>query len=152
MPDPLVFPDTSPRHDLPFLFAGQAQKEMFVNEAFARLDLLAQPSVLAELAAPPADPQPGQCWLVGQQASGNWSGADGCLAGWIAGAWHIVHPTPGMTVWDTATGQRLTWDGSWRRPVPPPLPAGGTTIDSEARTALAQLVQALREAGILPAA
>lgn len=152
MTEPLVYPDATPRLGLPFLFAGQAQKELFVNEALARLDLLVQASVIAEATQPPADPQPGQCWLVAQGASGAWNGQGGKLAGWIGGAWQFSQPVPGMAVWDSATGQRLVFAGTWRRPTAPAIPAAGTTIDSEARAALAALVSALRLAGILPAA
>lgn len=151
MPDPLVMSPSSPRIDLPFLFVAQAQKEMFVNEALSRLDLIIQASVIAEQADPPPNPLPGQCWLVGQQATGEWNGADGCLAGWLAGTWHIFQPTPGMTVWETSTRQRLHFDGSWQRPATPAVPGGGTTVDSEARAAVSELVLALQQAGILAA-
>lgn len=132
--------------------AGQAQKELFVNEALSRLDLLVQASVIAEAAQPPADPQPGQCWLVAQGASGAWSGEGGKLAGWIGGTWQFSEPVPGMMVWDNSTGQRLVFAGIWQRPAAPPVPSTGATIDSEARAALAALVSALRLAGILPPA
>lgn len=152
MTEPLVYPDATPRLGLPFLFAGQAQKELFVNEALSRLDLLVQASVVAEAAQPPADPQPGQCWLVAQGALGAWSGADGRLAGWIGGTWQFSGPVPGMAVWDSSTGQRLVFTGAWQRPSAPLLPTTGANIDSEARAALANLITALRLAGILPSA
>lgn len=149
MPDPLAFPDATPRLGLPFLFVGQAQKEMFVNEALSRLDLLVQANVVSEMSQPPSAPQPGQCWLVGPGATGDWSGAEGQIAGWVGGAWQFCPPTPGMAVWDSTTSQRLVYNDSWQRPATPPTPNGGTVIDSEARTTLAALVAALGEAGIL---
>lgn len=149
MPDPLLFPDATPRLGLPFLFAGQAQKEIFVNEALSRLDLLVHASVVDEVSQPPSAPQPGQCWLVGPGATGEWSGEDGHLAGWVGDAWQFAVPRPGMAVWDSATDQRLFFDGSWHRPPTPAAPTGGTTVDSQARTVIAELVASLVQAGIL---
>lgn len=118
----------------------------------ARLDLLVQASVVSETAQPPADPQPGQCWLVAAGAAGALTGEDAKLAGWIGGAWQFSQPLPGMSVWDSSTGQRLVFAGTWQRPVAPPDPAAGGTVDSEARATLSALISALRAAGILAAA
>jgi hypothetical protein len=41
--------------------------------------------------------------------------------------------------------------GGWTAPSAPAAPAGGSTVDAEARTAIAELLGALSEAGILPA-
>ena len=40
MTDPIALDARTPRHSLPLLYPGQAQKEVFVNEALARLDAL----------------------------------------------------------------------------------------------------------------
>lgn len=53
--------DTTPRLALPMLQPGQAQKEMFHNEALALLDLATQAVVEAVgVDAPPGDPVPGR--------------------------------------------------------------------------------------------
>jgi len=65
MSDPTSFTLTTPRFGLPFLFSGQAQKEVSVNEAHALADMLLHPCIAGELAAPPASPSAGDCWLVG---------------------------------------------------------------------------------------
>lgn len=150
MPDLLSFPDATPRHGLPFLFAGQSQKEMFVNEALARIDLLVHACVVDEASQPPSSPEPGQCWLVGAGATGSWSGATGHVAGWSGDAWQFAAPRPGMAIWNSSARQRLFHDGSWRRPASPATPTGGTTVDSEARAAIAALIASLGQAGILP--
>ena len=78
--------ETSARLALPLLVPGQAQKEMFHNEALATIDLALQASVAAVgTEAPPAAPSPGQCWIVGPRPTGDWAGQAGALAGWTAG-------------------------------------------------------------------
>ncbi|MGB7407193.1 MAG: DUF2793 domain-containing protein, partial [Pontixanthobacter sp.] len=62
MPDitPQTTADASPNYGLPFLFAGQTQKEFYVNEAHARIDMLLHPVVEGIADTPPADAQEGQ--------------------------------------------------------------------------------------------
>jgi hypothetical protein len=43
----------------------------------------------------------------------------------------------------------LLYRGGWQRPTTPAEPSGGTTIDAEARAAIADLITALTQAGIL---
>ena len=75
--------DTTARLALPFLAAGQAQKEMTHNEALARLDLVVDATVEAVgLMTPPASPLPGQAWVTGAAPTGDWMGQANALAGW----------------------------------------------------------------------
>ena len=67
--------DATLRLGLPFLAAGQAQKELTHNEALA----LADASICAAVQGiaidvPPANPALGQCWIVGATPSGAWAG------------------------------------------------------------------------------
>jgi hypothetical protein len=87
---------------------------------------------------------------VASGAAGDWAGEDGKLAARQAGNWLIVAPHDGMRVFDRSTGQILLYRGGWQRPAAPLAPSGGTIIDAEARAAIADLVTALTEAGILP--
>ncbi len=162
--------DMTPRFALPFIVPGQAQKELFHNEALARIDLALNPAVEGEpLATPPADPEEGQCWIVGTGASGGWSGRDLMLAMWTESGWRFVAPPPGTSAWNTAAGLPLLFDGAaWREgalvcsrlevggeqvvgPRQPavPSPSGGTIIDAEARTAIAALTAALMSHGLI---
>lgn len=148
MPDPLSFPDTTPRLALPLLYAGQAQKEVTVNEALLRADFLLHGAIETELATPPADPDVGALWLVASSPQGAWAGQDGKLAGWSDGGWRFIAPQFGMRLLDRASGAFLLYDGEWRVIASPAEASGGAVIDVEARACLSGLIAALRSAGI----
>jgi hypothetical protein len=161
--------DASSRLGLPFILPGQAQKELFHNEALILLDAAVAAAVEgAPLAGVPADPAPGQCWIVAAGATGAWVGRDHCLAAWTEGGWRFVAPPPGFIAWDKAAGVPRQWDGAaWaggrvacaglsiggKAVVGERLPAlatpsGGTIIDAEARAALAAVIAALKSHGL----
>jgi hypothetical protein len=151
MSDPFLFDSASPRFGLPLLFAGQAQKEAFVNEAHALADALLHCAVEGEASAPPATPAEGASWLVGPAATGDWAGKDGKLACRQAGNWLFVEPRDGMRVLDRSTGQERRYLSAWRIAEIVVEPTGGSNVDAEARAAISQIIAALREAGIFPA-
>lgn len=151
MSDPISFDSTTPRLGLPYLFAGQAQKEAFVNEAHSLIDALLHCAVESETATPPAAPLDGQSWLVGAAPTGVWSGQGGKIACRQGGNWLFVAPRAGMRLFNRASGQDVRYSGSaWLSPVTPALPTGGTVIDTQARAAIAAIVDALVIAEILP--
>lgn len=159
----------STRLGLPFIMPGQAQKEFYHNEALVRIDLALHASVEGELALPPTDPAEGQCWLVGGGASGAWSGKEKMIAGWTSAGWRFLAPIAGMSVRNRSSGLSLQWLGNdWssgelaaamvivggkkvvgeRQPAVA-SPSGGTTIDKEARTAIAAITAALKSHGLI---
>jgi hypothetical protein len=162
--------DTTPRFALPFILPGQAQKELFHNEALARIDLALHPAVEgAPLAEPPAEPGEGGCWIVASAGEGEWSGRDNMLAMWSEGGWRFVAPPPGTIAWNKAASLPLLWDGfQWRdgallcaglvvngvqvvgsRQPGVSSPSGGTIIDEEARVAINGLTAALMSHGLI---
>jgi hypothetical protein len=162
--------DTTPRFALPFILPGQAQKELFHNEALARVDLALHPAVEgAPAAAPPPAPAPGECWIAAAGAAGDWSGRDNMLAMWTESGWRFLAPTPGMSAWNKAESVPLIWDGdAWRdgelacaglvvggarvvgeRQPAVASPSGGTIIDAEARAAIDALTAALMSHGLI---
>lgn len=149
MTDPVPFDSTTPRLSLPLLFPGQAQKEGFVNEIAARLDALVHCAIEAAAATPPTAPEEGQCWLIASGASGAWFGHDDEIAAWQGGNWLFFAPREGMSVFDKASAAMRRFAGSWAGAERPAEPAGGTTIDAEARTAISQLIEVLEISGLL---
>jgi hypothetical protein len=128
---------------------GQSQKEFFVNEAHALVDALLHPAIEGEADAPPSAPAQGESWLVGDAPSGAWADQAGKLASYQAGGWIFASPREGMSVLDRATGQGIRYRDGWQRPATPAEPAGGATVDSEARAAIGELIEVLIAAGIL---
>jgi hypothetical protein len=150
MSDPFLFDHTSPRFGLPLLFAGQSQKEAFVNEAHALADALLHCAIEGEAAAPPSAPADGTAWLVAAGGTGDWAGQDGRLACRQAGNWLFVVPRDGLRLLDRSTGQERRFYGAWRIAQEVLEPTGGSSVDAEARVAISQLIAALREVGIFP--
>jgi hypothetical protein len=162
--------DTSARLALDYIAPGQAQKELSHNEALARLDFLVQPAVLAVGIDTPVDaPEPGQCWIVGAAPTAAWAAWPGALACWTSGGWRFAAPFEGMAVWSIADRQIVRYSGSaWTagllcgqaliidgqtvvrsQQAAIADPAGGTTIDTEARSAVAAILVALRGHGLV---
>ena len=149
MPDPIAFSTTAPRFSLPLLFAGQSQKEMTFNEAILLVDFLLQPVIESTTTAVPGAPTPGQCWIISTGASGIFSGKTDQIAAWSEGGWRFIAPKEGMRVFDRArTGHRIYHGGAWRTPTMPSAPTGGATVDTQARSAIIAISDALRDAGI----
>lgn len=133
------------------MFAGQSQKEGYVNEITARLDALLHCAIEAEQAAPPTTPEDGQSWLIAAVASGDWSGKSGQIAMRQSGNWLYTLPRDGMRVFNRATDQEVLFNAGWQAASRPAAPSGGTTVDTEARTAIAAIIASLTTAGIIPA-
>lgn len=165
--------ETSDRFALPLLAAGQAQKEMTHNEALAMIDMLLHPRAESRaLTAPPGTVAAGQCWIVAEGGTGEWSGRDDHLAAYTSGGWRFVAPRAGMRVAVAEENLVCLYDGAqWvpddlrpdglyiegNRVVGPRAgaiagPDGGSVVDSEARLVLGQLLSALRSHGLIATA
>ena len=152
MTEPVSFTDRTANLDLPLLFPGQVQKEPTLNEAILRIDLVCSGNVEGEALSPPAQPVAGQVWIVAAGATHAFAGQDGSLAGWAGGSWHFVRPATGMTVFDRALDQRRIYTGAWQAAAQAvTAPSGGNVIDTEARTAIAALIELLQNCRNLPA-
>lgn len=161
--------ERSARFGLPLLAPGQAQKELFHNEALALLDAAIHPAVEgAERDDPPDAPAEGAAWLVGEAPAGEWANHAGRIACYTDGGWRFVTPVDGMMVWRRDAGRWLFRVGkAWQDAMPvggisvwgqqvvgPRQPAiaspyEGTTIDAEARAALDAIIAALKSHGLV---
>lgn len=149
---------------------GQAQKEMTHNEALSLIDALLHTTVESgPVDTPPAAPEPGECWIVGDAPTDAFSGQAQALALFTEGGWRFVAAREGMMCRDGITGRSWRYaDGSWidgqieaasvrignRQVVGARQPAiadvaGGATVDGEARSAIGAILAALRTHGLI---
>lgn len=161
--------DLSPRFALPFLAPGQAQKELYHNEAIQRIEALLCPAVEAiGLVTAPSDPTFGACYVVGTGATGEWAGHDDELACFTEGGWRFIVPVDSMQLVNKSSGETLAYEGGWvsgivraqevrvnglavLRERQPPIadPDGGATVDTESRAAISEILAALRSHGLI---
>jgi hypothetical protein len=162
----------TPRLSLPTLIPGQAQKELFHNEALQVLDFLVAGAVEESARNdPPSSPNPGQAWLVGSAPTGDWSQYPEHIAAFGAGGWRYVAPVEGLAVLDKSSGTVAAFgSGGWetgavrasrviidgRQVVSTQAgaladPFGGSTIDAEARSVITEILVALRHHGLISA-
>lgn len=140
------------------------------NEALQLLDIVVAAAVEeAPRTAPPSAPAQGACYIVGVPATGEWAGREDMLAGYSAGGWRFIPPVEGATVFVRSTA---TWAlyraGAWEigavrgssllidgkkvvggRASAITVPAGGSTIDAQARATIGEILSALRQHGLI---
>jgi len=160
----------TPRLALPFLSAGQAQKEFFHNEALQTLDMLVAPAVEEPpRAGPPASPLVGVAYIVAASPTGAWAGKALSLAAYTSGGWRFIAPIEGMVAYVKSTS---VWAvhraGAWElgnihgstlvlgglqvvgsRAPGIADPSGGTVVDSQVRATVGQILAALRQHGLI---
>jgi Protein of unknown function (DUF2793) len=162
--------ETSNRFGLPLLAAAQAQKEITHNEAITLIDLLITPVVQSIApASVPTAPLAGQSWIVGAGATGDWAGKANKIAGWTLSGWRFITPVTGMSLWSLADSQQFQFDGTiWAiatltgqqlsiggnkvvgaRQGAIANPVAGSSIDTEARSAIAAILSMLRTHGLI---
>ncbi len=149
MAEPLVFSSSSSNFQLPLLFAGQAQKEPFINQSFAMIDALMSRVIIGVSTDPPLNAVDGEAYLVDGPASLEWTNMEDAIALRIAGAWHFANPIEGMTLFDKGTGRLLVYRSNWVSASEPPAPIDGNVIDIEARATLTDLINELKLIGLL---
>lgn len=153
-----------------FLQAAQIQKEVTVNDGLEIFDLALSAAVDGFLTnSPPTGPAVGECHVIGSTPTGDWAGHAFALAGYTGGGWRFIGPFEGLSALDKASGEAAVFTaGAWEkghvraaklsvggnqvlgaRQAAVGDPAGGTTVDAEARAALAALLARLRTHGLI---
>lgn len=148
MSEPFTFTSSTPNIGLPLLIAGQAQKEFFLNQSLVIVDSLHRRSVIASQPAPPTNADEGDCFRITAPATQEWEGCEDHITIQIGGSWHFIAPREGMFMFDSAADQFLLYQSGWRVASTPAVPASGAVIDVEARAAISELIDALRDIGI----
>lgn len=149
MDEPIFFSAKTRNFSLPFLQPGQVQKEFFVNQSLAMIDVWMRGTVIGSSESPPSVVEEGDCFRVKSVALGEWAEHEDEIAVRIGGAWQFVPPAAGMTLFDQQAGQRLCYRDRWESAGISATVAGGSTIDAEARALLEALIEELRRTGIL---
>ena len=110
--------DKTPKFNLPFIMPNQAQKHVTANEAFQRIDTLAQLSVVSSsITNEPSDPEDGDAYILTENATGPlWSQhAAGTIAMSYGGSWQFIAPYPGWRAWDQSMQSILVFENdAWR--------------------------------------
>jgi hypothetical protein len=160
----------SPRLALPFLSAGQAQKEFYHNEALQTLDIVVAAAVEdGSIDTPPASPALGACYIVGSAPTGAWVDNSQALAGNSSGGWRFVAPTEGLSAYVKSQGVWANFrDDTWEmgvvrgssvvigdqqvvgaRAAAITSPTGGAVIDIEGRATIDLILGAMRQHGLI---
>nr|WP_314447008.1 DUF2793 domain-containing protein [uncultured Sphingomonas sp.] len=118
---------------------------------------------------PPQSPEIGLSYICGSEPVGDWSGHAHGVACWTYGGWRFVNPFEGFQLLDRISGQHWRFLGdSWtvgtvsaakvlidgvpviaKQQLPIANAIGGQTVDAEARNALAKVLDAMREHGLI---
>ena len=157
------------RLKLPLIMPGQAQKELFHNEALQALDAIVQPIVAGGPSnEPPAEVEVGGAYLVGPSPTGDWLGHAGALAAWTSHGWRFTEAFEGMEV-AASSGLKLRFArGEWElgklyassvvvsgkkvlgeRAGAIADPVGGAVLDQQARASIGLILVALRQHGLI---
>ena len=103
---------TTSHLEITLLEQSQAQKEITINEAFARIDAVLNSGVIdRDLATPPGSPASGDVYIVAGSPTGAWSGQAGKIA-YYDQLWRFVTPREGMMLWVNDEDLRVAYNGS----------------------------------------
>lgn len=162
---------TSPDLGFPFIEEQQTQPEVTHNDAILVISALLKGVISSGGNTPPGSPTDGDAYIVGTAPTGVWSGKANTIAIRYNGAWNFIPGfnnsgsqiapgarQEGMVVYDQAINGLQVWTGSaWvaRYLLTAATQAavadatGGSTIDTEARAALNDLLAKCRTLGLI---
>lgn len=147
----------TPRHKLPLLAVGQAQKEYVHNEALLLIDTIMNLSVqgisnnpiFIDQAENDVSSPPLQSWLIGDQPTGIWQQRSNHIATWTRSGWRYLAPIEGMQIYHQELKCCIIFDGSqWDVPDSLEISAQGANIDQEARQSIQSVINILQKFGL----
>lgn len=101
------------RLSLPYIVQSQSQKEVTHNDGLNLLDMMVQAVVLeVELDTPPASPTLGDCYVIGNSPTGDWTTHADELCQAITGGWRFISPFEGLLVYNLSDDLGYRYDGS----------------------------------------
>lgn len=102
---------TTPNLGITLVEQSQAQKEITINEAFARVDALMNNGAISINSTPPGSPSAGDVYIVGASPTGVWSGHANAMA-YYDQIWRFITPHAGMTLYLRSVGQLYVFNGT----------------------------------------
>lgn len=98
---------------LTLLEAAQSQKDVTINTALRRIDIMSGAQVIdQDLDTPPGSPSTGDLYIVAATGTGDWTGHDGDLAFYVNSTWYFIDPVEGMRVFVEDEGTFYMFDGT----------------------------------------
>jgi hypothetical protein len=103
---------TTPHLGITLVEQAQAQKEVTVNMALARIDALLNCGAKSRaIATPPVAPADGDVYIVAASPTGDWSGQPGKIA-YFDAIWRFITPREGVTLWVNDEDVAYSYDGA----------------------------------------
>lgn len=91
---------------------SQAQKEVTVNTAFARIDAMLNTGAISRsTSTPPGSPAAGDVYIVGASPTGAWAGQAGNIT-FYDQTWKFISPREGMPLWVNDEDVLYIYDGA----------------------------------------
>lgn len=163
---------TSPDLGFPFIAQQQVEPEVTHNESLIVLTALCKGVVNSAVDTPPGSPTDGDAYIVGSTPTGVWTGKANLIAIAYNGSWYFIPGFndagtqiaigarhEGITIYCQTTNALKLWTGSaWTTKYLTVVAAqqaaiadatGGSTVDTEARAALNDLLAKCRTLGLI---
>ncbi len=103
---------TTPNLGITLVVQSQQQKEVTINAALNRVDVLLNGNVLdKDLATPPVSPADGDSYIVAASPTGVWAGKANHIAYYNSG-WEFIVPNEGVFLWVADENKHYIYDGS----------------------------------------
>jgi hypothetical protein len=122
----------TPKLNLNKIYPQQEDNEGKITDSFRILDSLVQPSVLdMNLNSPPANPNEGDCYVVGTSPTGAWAGHKNHITEYYEGEWRFIVPRNGWMVWAIDEGKAYYFDvDRWKKAIGWSAEIGTTDLEN----------------------